>query len=63
MSRSELMVALAIQHRVHFVATYLRPALTCGLVEMTQPDKPKSVNQRYRLTGTGKVWLTGHPFS
>jgi hypothetical protein len=28
-------------------------AIEAGLVEMTQPDKPNSRNQRYRLTSAG----------
>lgn len=48
MSRAELMDALAIKDRVHFMDAYLRPALAAGVVEMTIPDKPKSVHQRYR---------------
>ena len=58
MSRSELMEDLGIKHRVHFGTTYLGPALEAELVEMTIPDKPKSVLQKYRLTEKGKKWLT-----
>lgn len=57
MSRAELMSALKIKDRVHFSGTYLRPALKIGLVEMTQPDKPRSVLQRYRLTALAKSVL------
>ena len=57
MSRSELMEDLGIKHRVHFGTTYLGPALEADLVEMTIPDKPKSVLQKYRLTEKGKQWL------
>ncbi|MGL4852772.1 MAG: Fic family protein [Phocaeicola sp.] len=32
----------------HFRAQYLNPAIDSGLVELTIPDKPKSVNQKYR---------------
>lgn len=56
-SRAELMDTLQIKDRVHFAETYLRPALELGVVEMTQPDKPRSVNQRYRLTPLGKSVL------
>jgi hypothetical protein len=33
-----------------FRLVYLRPALDAGLIEMTQPDKPRSSKQKYRLT-------------
>jgi len=36
-------------------------ALGLGLVEMTQPDKPRSRHQRYRLTALGQRWLKIHP--
>lgn len=61
-SRAELMDTLKIKDRVHFAETYLRPALELGVLEMTQPDKPRSVNQRYRLTSLGKsVLAESHP--
>jgi ATP-dependent DNA helicase RecG len=56
-SRAALMTTLKIKDRVHFADTYLRPALEAEVVEMTQPDKPRSVNQRYRLTALGKSVL------
>lgn len=56
-SRAALMTKLKIKDRVHFADTYLRPALEAEVVEMTQPDKPRSVNQRYRLTALGKSVL------
>lgn len=36
-------------------------ALGLGLVEMTQPDKPRSRHQHYRLTALGQRWLKTHP--
>lgn len=53
MSRGELMKALKLKDRVSFVDYYLSPALKIGLVEMTQPDSPRSPTQKYRLTGKG----------
>jgi ATP-dependent DNA helicase RecG len=40
---------------------YLKPALEMRVVEMTLPDKPRSSNQRYRLTALGQHWLDTHP--
>lgn len=55
MSRHELMNALNLKDRKHFSASYLKPALSAELVEMTQPDSPSSTQQKYRLTKHGKV--------
>jgi len=54
MSRDELMAAMGLKHRIYFTHQYLRPALKSCLIEMTIPDKPRSINQRYRLTEKGK---------
>jgi ATP-dependent DNA helicase RecG len=53
MSRVELMDALGLKDRRHFARTYLQPGLDAGLVEMTQPDRPTSRTQGYRLTAQG----------
>ena len=50
MSRQQLQEALALRHEDHFRNAYLKPALTLGVIEVTLPDKPRSSNQRYRLT-------------
>jgi ATP-dependent DNA helicase RecG len=52
-SRQALQSALGLTNRDHFRKAYLLPALEAGLIEMTQPDKPNSRNQRYRLTSAG----------
>ena len=54
MSRSQLQEALELKHRESFYAIYLRPSLEQGYIEMTVPDKPKSIYQKYRLTEKGK---------
>lgn len=53
MSRGALQDALGLAHRDHFTAAYLNPAIEQGLVELTIPEKPRSGNQRYRLTALG----------
>ena len=56
MNRSELMQAVNLKDRVNFSRNYLDPAIRDHLVEMTQPDSPKSPTQKYRLTeGGGEV--------
>lgn len=54
MTRHALQADLALANRDHFRKAYLLPALEAGLIEMTQPDKPNSRSQRYRLTAAGK---------
>ena len=45
MGRAELQAALRLTHRPHFLASYLRPALEAGLVEMTLPtNQPARTN-------------------
>ena len=53
MSRTAIMKAIGIKDRVTFTDYYLAPALKLGLVEMTQPDSPRSPTQKYRLTEKG----------
>ena len=36
---------------------YLKPCLDEGWIEMTIPEKPASVNQRFRLTSAGRDHL------
>ena len=55
LGRAELQAALQLTHRPHFIASYLRPALAAGLIEMTLPDKPTSRHQRYRRTAAGEA--------
>jgi ATP-dependent DNA helicase RecG len=45
----DAMDVLGPKHRPSFMANYLQPALTIGLVEKTQPDSPNSPTQKYRL--------------
>lgn len=54
MSPGELMTALGLTDRKHFRAHYRDAALALGVIEMTDPDKPSSRNQRYRLTELGR---------
>ena len=54
MTRQELMAALGLKDRKHFADTYLKPALADGQITMTQPDKPNSRLQKYRLTQAGE---------
>ena len=50
MSVREMMAALGFASRDKFLKNYLSPALKSGLVEMTDPNSPKSPKQKYRRT-------------
>lgn len=54
MSVLEMMGALKLGGRRNFLEKYLSPAIELGLVEMTQPNSPRSPTQKYRLTEKGK---------
>ena len=57
LGRSDLMQAVGLRDRVSFTRNYLEPALSDGLIEMTQPGTPKSPTQKYRLTAKGRALL------
>jgi len=53
-----LMRRIGIAEREDFRKRYLRTALKLGLIEMTQPDSPRSPTQKYRLTAKGRDILS-----
>jgi len=57
MSRQQIQDACMLKHADHFRTPYRTPALATNLLEMTQPDKPRSSKQRYHLTATGRRWI------
>jgi len=61
MSRTEIQAELGLKDEKHFRENYQQVAIECGLIEMTIPDKPRSRNQRYRLTGKGQAALRDNP--
>ena len=52
-SLPELMERAGVKHRTHFRRTHLLPLVRTGIVTMTNPEKPRAVNQRYILTDAG----------
>lgn len=54
---TDLMAIAKRTDRTKFRHQVLQPLLDDGLIEMTQPDKPRSSNQKYRLTEKGRVSL------
>lgn len=57
MGREALQSVLGLSDRKSFRERYLTPAVDGGLIEMTNPDKPNSRLQKYRLTDKGHHWL------
>ena len=53
LSVSELMHLMNLKGRRNFLQNYLVPTMEVGLIEMTQPDSPKSPTQKYKLTDKG----------
>ena len=47
------MESLDLRHSGNFRDNYLNPAIKEGYIEMTIPDKPKSIKQKYQLTHKG----------
>jgi ATP-dependent DNA helicase RecG len=56
-SRVELQQQLGLSDKKHFWAAYLNPSLKAGLIELTNPEKPRSRLQKYRLTEKGRSVL------
>jgi ATP-dependent DNA helicase RecG len=57
LSRKVLQERLGLKGEANFRQRYLAPTLSDDLIEMTQPDSPKSPTQKYRLTDAGKRLL------
>ena len=53
MTKKEIMKVLSLNDEKHFREHYLQKALAGDLIEMTIADKPRSKNQKYRLTNKG----------
>ena len=54
---AELLLCIGIKDRKRLRTRYLNPALEQGLIEMSQPDSPRSPTQKYRLTAKGLAVL------
>ncbi|OYT17930.1 MAG: transcriptional regulator [Bacteroidetes bacterium 4572_77] len=53
MSREEIQKELHLSDKRNYINNYQNPAIKKGYLEMTIPHKPKSKNQKYRLTQKG----------
>lgn len=58
-SISELMDVTGRTNRTKFRNSVLKPMMQAGLIEMTVPDRPRSSNQKYRITERGRALLAG----
>lgn len=56
-SAPEMMLELQLTHRPTLRTNSLHPAIAAGLIEMTEPDSPRSRRQKYRATPAGKAAL------
>ena len=59
-SLPDLMERAGAKHRTHFRRTHLLPLVRAGIVTMTNPEKPRAVNQRYILTDAGVALRAAH---
>lgn len=57
LTNAEILEAFALRDRRRLRETTIDPALAEGLVERTNPDKPTSRLQQYRLTDKGRTLL------
>lgn len=55
LNRAELQRRLGLKDRESFRLSYLQPALSAGLIEMTLPKKPTSRLQAYQLSAIAKL--------
>jgi len=51
------MAALRLSDEKHFRQQYQQIAVSMGLVEMTLPEKPNSLLQKYRLAAASRARL------
>ena len=59
MTRQEILSAMGLRDWGNLRQRYLDPCLRVDWIEMTIPDKPRSSNQRFRLTAVGRRLVEG----
>ena len=47
-SAADIMKRMGLSSRTNFLRNYMRPAIECGLAEMSNPEKPLDPTQKYR---------------
>ena len=58
LSRKEIFVKIGMNGDSRSFKRHIEPLLADGFIEMTVPDKPNSRLQKYRLTDSGKEFIT-----
>jgi ATP-dependent DNA helicase RecG len=56
-SREEILSFLGLGNQTRNAENNIKPLLEIGVLEMTVPDKPKSQNQKYKLSDKGRKLL------
>lgn len=59
-SRAEIFKFLELSNETRNFTRHILPLLDNKLIQMTIPNKPRSMNQKYIITGLGKKLLNGH---
>ncbi|MGD9975341.1 MAG: Fic family protein [Desulfatirhabdiaceae bacterium] len=57
LGNAEILTAFKLKDRRRLRETYIAPALGSGVIAYTIPEKPRSSNQKYRLTEKGRKLL------
>ena len=57
MSTKEMVCALGLKDREHFINAFLKPAILKGHIAMLYPESPRHPRQKYYLTDKGKAIL------
>jgi ATP-dependent DNA helicase RecG len=57
LGNAEILTAFKLKDRRRLRETYIAPALGSGVIAYTIPEKPRSSNQKYRLTEKGRKIL------
>ena len=59
--RATLQQKVGVSDPRNFARIYLQPLIKAGLLAMTNPEKPRASNQKYRTTSRGKALLDAFP--
>ena len=54
-SAREILEHIGYSYHPTHIAKFIKPLLKLGFIEMTEPDKPNSKNQKYRICQQGQV--------
>ena len=60
LSRKEIFAAIGMNGDSRSFKRHIEPLLTGDFLKMTVPDKPNSKLQKYRLTDSGKAFISAN---